>query len=169
MNDSDIIKYFNNLKSIKWKTINLKIQNYLINRYNDFYSTEKTNILRESYYRILNNIDVCPICPICGKKRKFASNKYLKTCGSRKCLANECQKRREETNLKRYGYINQFNNPNNYIKVQNAFIQKYGVDNSWKLKEMKLKAFLKKFFNHLNTLKKQLYNDLDVLYGRYNR
>ena len=111
MNDSDIIKYFNNLKTIKWKLLDDSYQNYLINRYDDFYSTEKTDILRESYYRILNNIDVCSICPICGKKRKFSLNRYLKTCGSRKCLAKECQKRREETNLKRYGYLNQFKNP----------------------------------------------------------
>ena len=140
MNDSDIIKYFNNLKLLRWKTINLEIQNYLINRYDDFCSIEKTDILRESYYRILNNIDVCPICPICGKKCKFVSNKYLKTCGSPKCLAKECQKRREETNFKKYGYKLQFNNPNNYIKVQNAFIQKYGVDNPWKLKEIQDKC-----------------------------
>lgn len=140
MNDSDIIKYLDKFKIIKWKLLDDLYQNYLINRYNDFYSTEKTNILRESYYRILNNINVCPICPICGKKRKFSSNRYLKTCGSNKCLAKECQKKREETNIKKYGYKIQFNNPNNYIKVQNAFIQKYGVDNPWKLKEIQDKC-----------------------------
>ena len=140
MNDSDIIKYLDKFKIIKWKLLDDLYQNYLINRYNDFYSTEKTNILRESYYRILNNIDVCPICPICGKKRKFSSNRYLNTCGTNKCLAKECQKKREETNIKKYGYKIQFNNPNNYIKVQNAFIRKYGVDNPWKLKEIKDKC-----------------------------
>ena len=140
MNDSDIIKYLDKFKIIKWKLLDDLYQNYLINRYNDFYSTEKTNILRESYYRILNNINVCPICPICGKKCKFSSNRYLKTCGSNKCLAKECQKKREETNIKKYGYKIQFNNPNNYIKVQNAFIRKYGVDNPWKLKEIQDKC-----------------------------
>lgn len=38
------------------------------------------------------------------------------------------------------------------------------------MKEMKLKTLFKLFnhlFNHLKVLKKQLYNDLDVLYGRY--
>lgn len=34
------------------------------------------------------------------------------------------------------------------------------------MKEMKLKTLFK-LFNHLNALKKQLYNDLDVLHGRY--
>ena len=140
MNDSDIIKYLDKFKIIKWKLLDDLYQNYLINRYNDFYSTEKTNILRESYYRILNNIDVCPICPICGKKCKFSSNRYLKTCGSPKCLAKECQEKREKTNLEKYGYKTICEHPNIQEKVKNALINKYGVDNPWKLKDVQNKC-----------------------------
>ena len=140
MNDNDIINDLSNRKQIKWNFLDNNIKQYLLNRYDDNYSTEKTDILRESYYRILNNIDVCPICPICGKKRKFNSNKYLKTCGSKKCLANECQKRREETNLKRYGCISIFGDKEIQEKAKQAMIEKYGVDNPWKLKEIQDKC-----------------------------
>ena len=108
MNDNDIINDLSNRQQIKWNFLDNNIKQYLLNRYDDNYSIEKNRyIKRIILYRILNNIDVCPICPICGKQRKFNSNKYLKTCGSKKCLANECQKRREEkqkqTCLQKYG------------------------------------------------------------------
>lgn len=140
MNDNDVIKYLDKFKIIKWKLLDNSYQNYLINRYNDFYSIEKTDILKESYYRILNNIDVCPICPICGKKCKFTLNKYLKTCGSPKCSAKECQKRREETNFKKYGYYGNFGNKHTQDKAKQTIISKYNVDNVFKLKEIREKS-----------------------------
>ena len=91
MTDKDIISILSTYKQIKWKQLKSDIKEYLLNRYNDNYSITEKMILKESYYRILNNIDSCPICPICGNKCKFSISKYLFTCGSKKCSANECE------------------------------------------------------------------------------
>ena len=140
MDDNYIIEYFNKFKVIKWTLISNEIAEYLINRYNDLSSNDKINKFKESYYRIINNIDKCPICPICGKLRKFLGKKYSNTCGDPKCLAKECQNRREQTNIKKYGYANTWRSPNIQDKVKQSFILKYGVDNPWKLKKIQNKC-----------------------------
>ena len=140
MTDKDIISILSNYKQIKWKQLKPDIKKYLLNRYNDNYSITEKMILKESYYRILNNIDSCPICPICGNKCKFSISKYLFTCGSKKCSANECQKRREETFFKKHGYLGNFSNPKIREKAKNNILTKYGVDNVFKIKEIYQKA-----------------------------
>ena len=140
MTDLDIITILSTYKRIKWKQLNTDIKEYLLSRFNDLSSVDEIDKLKEAYYRIVNKIETNPTCPICGNKNPFRNKKYLKTCGSPKCMANECQKRREETNFKKYGYISQFHNPDNYERTKKAFIKKYGVDNPWKLKEIQDKC-----------------------------
>ena len=72
MTDNDIINDLSNRKQIKWKFLDNNIKQYLLNRYDDNYSSDEQQILKESYYRILNNIEKCPVCPICGNKCKFS-------------------------------------------------------------------------------------------------
>ena len=142
MTDEDIILILSKYKQIKWKFIDNNIKEYLLNRYNDNYSIDEKFILKESYYRILNKFNICPTCSICGNKRKFLyyENKYSNTCGSPKCLAKECQKRREQTNLNKYGYRARFENENTRQIAKQSIINKYGVDNVLKLTEIQQKA-----------------------------
>jgi hypothetical protein len=150
MNDNDVIEYLLKYKQIKWKFLENNIKEYLLNRYDDNYSSCEKLILKESYYRILNNIEKCPICPICGNKCKFSYFNYLKTCGSPKCLAKECQKRREQTNFEKYGYYGNFGNKHTQDKAKQTIISKYDVDNVFKLKEIREKSEktkLKKYGN----------------------
>ena len=140
MNDNDIINDLSNRKQIKWNFLEYNIKEYLLNRFNDLYSIKEIDKLRESYYRIINKINVQPICPICGNKIPFHNKKYLKTCGNPKCLAKECQEKREKTNLEKYGYKTICEHPNIQEKVKNALINKYGVDNPWKLKDVQNKC-----------------------------
>ena len=139
MNDNDIINYLSSRKQIKWKTLDKNIKEYLLNRYTDNYSLLEKNTLKESYYRIFNNIEKCPICPICGNKCKFLYFDYSKTCGNHKCLAKECQKRREQTNFEKYGYYGNFGNKFTQNKAKQTIISKYNVDNVFKLKEIRKK------------------------------
>lgn len=81
---------------------------YIMNRYKDSKS------LKESLYRIYWNIEIRPVCKICGKEVNFISGK----CKSKgklfdNCCSIECQ--------------NKYRNKN---KI-NAFIKKYGVNNPW--------------------------------------
>ena len=57
MTDNDIINDLSNRKQIKWKFLDNNIKQYLLNRYDDNYSSCEKLILKESYYRILNNIE----------------------------------------------------------------------------------------------------------------
>ena len=150
MSDNDIINNLFNRKQIKWKFLDNNIKQYLLNRYDDNYSSCEKLILKESYYRILNNIEKCPICPICGNKCKFLYFSYSKTCGSPKCLAKECQKRREETNFERYGYSCQFGNKEILDKAKQTIISKYNVDNVFKLKEIREKSYKTKLEKYGN-------------------
>ena len=136
MTDNDIINDLSNRKQIKWKFLDNNIKQYLLNRYDDNYSNDEQQILKESYYRILNNIEKCPVCPICGNKRKFSYFIYLKTCGNHKCVAKECQKRREQTNFEKYGYYGNFGNKHTQDKIKQTIISKYNVDNVFRLKEI---------------------------------
>lgn len=140
MNDLDIISLLSNKKNIQWQKLQNNIKEYLLQRFDDLSSCDKTTKLKESYYRIVNKIEINPICPICGEKIPFRSKKYLITCGKPKCLAKECQERREQTNLEKYGYKTICDAPDIQQKVKDAMINKYGVDNPWKLKEVQLKC-----------------------------
>ena len=148
MNDNDIINDLSNRKQIKWKFLDNNIKQYLLNRYDDNYSSCEKLMLKESYYRILNNIEKCPTCPICGNKCKFLSFSYSRTCGSPKCLANECQKRREQTYFEKYGYYGNFGNKHTQDKAKQTIISKYNVDNVSKLKEVREKVNKTKLEKH---------------------
>lgn len=83
---------------------------YLRNRYTDSES------LKESIYRLKYNIEIRPICPICGGRVKWLkSNKYNATC------CKECA------------------NKLNYINRTSTCIRKYGVDNPAKSELIKHK------------------------------
>ena len=176
MTDNDIINDLSNRKQIKWKFLDNNIKQYLLNKYDDNYSSDEQQILKESYYRILNNIEKCPVCPICGNKCKFSYFIYLKTCGNHKCVAKECQKRREQTNFEKYGYYGNLGNKHTQDKAKQTIISKYNVDNVFRLKEIreksektKLEKYGNKYYNNQEKVKQtclERYNSTSPLGNR---
>lgn len=98
------------------------IINYLKYRYNDSESD------RETIYRIHYNIENTPLCPICGKKLKFygRNNKiFLSHC------SNKCKKLDSEVNTKWKESCGELGT--NREKAKQTMINKYGVDNPYKI------------------------------------
>lgn len=125
MNDEDIKKWCSQWKNIPFKKI---INNnlfpdyikYLENRFDD------TTDVRESLYRIKNNINESPICPICGNHIKWIG-KYNKTCSS-KCKYTYAINKAIKTNLKKYGVSYQIASDHTKQKIKETNIERYGVD-----------------------------------------
>lgn len=80
------------------------------------------DITTQNYYdQFIEHDDLS--CPECGKKRQFKNLTigYLSTCGNKKCRYADVQKKKEETNLQRYGTKNPFQNE----EVRKAAFEKY--------------------------------------------
>lgn len=128
--NSNIIKNINNEK---YK----ELKKFLDNRYNDIPSDKFS--YSEIVYRIKNNIDIRPVCEVCGKPVNFIKmNKGFSKCCSKEC-SNISPKRIEkikETCIKKYGNTCVFNSPYYIEKIKETNIEKYGVDNPWKSHEI---------------------------------
>lgn len=70
-------------------------------------------------------------CPYCDNERNFVHGRYKETCSDKACI----QKHREATNLGKYGNKCSLKGSNEQ-KVVDAIIEKYGVDNVFKLDSM---------------------------------
>ena len=113
MTDKEVIDYIwsknNNFNVLYSKgKISQEMLDYLSNRYNDSTS------LRESLYRIKHNLEIRPVCHICGAPVKFDGNVFKKAC---------CPSHRIDQS-----------------KIKKAVKEKYGVDNISQLKETKEKV-----------------------------
>ena len=124
MTDNDIINYFTQFisnRQINWKKLPKDIEEYLKNRYND----NSTNLLKESYARIKNNIEVLPECPTCHKKHIFTNRldkpPYPIYC-SNKCKgkSKEWLNKQKKTKQNKYGD----QNDNNRIQYKQKCIDK---------------------------------------------
>ena len=129
----------------------------LINYYNDSTS------INETIYRIVNNIDIRPVCKICGKPVKFTNGKFPTYCcpkcrnndpdviaknkaGVSKSLKEVYQKRggeiknkRKETLKEKYGIetASPFGITQFQDKAKETIKQKYGVDNVLRLSQFR--------------------------------
>ena len=110
-----------------------KIYEYLTNRYSD------SSSLKETLYRIFNNIEVRPVCNICGNKLKF-DNGFKKFCSNRCAqLSNESKEKRKKTCLERYGVDNYSKTSEYKQRIKSTCLERYGVEYSWQSKECKEK------------------------------
>lgn len=139
IDDKEIIKIFviktksNKLKS-KLTTYNINKHKdeyeYLLKRYSD------SSSINESLYRIINNIEIRPICKICGNNVKFVggavSGHFKNTCEDKKCK----QLNYERLIKEKYGVCNVFKLNSVKEKSKRSLINKYGVDNCAKSKEI---------------------------------
>lgn len=130
--------------SIRMRWHNIKchkeIYEYLINYFDDADDTNSSST--EILYRIMNNISVKPVCPVCGKPAKF--KRFDKGYGvfcSNKCRRSKegeqwVQKMVKETNLERYGVEYPAQTPESLQKTISTQYKKYGcVFNPQKVKE----------------------------------
>lgn len=140
---------------------------YIVNRFDDnSLSITDNEYLRECIYRIVNEINDIPRCKMCGKPITFKYNCYSKYC-SRKCsnsdsdviekISKSCsnslkqkykedgesiKKKRKETLTIKYGE-DATSSPFSVNEIQNVsknkILEKYGVDNMFKLDWVKTK------------------------------
>ena len=128
------------------------IKKYLLNRF------EYVESIQESLYRIKNNIEIRPVCPVCGKYVKFLGLKkkgFTYHC-SQYCSNNDLNtiNKSKQSSLRKYGVDNYSKTkehkervkqtclekygreiPFNYDKSKETCLEKYGVDNYFKTKE----------------------------------
>ena len=137
--DNSIIEYINNYKNTHkifrpTRVLSEEQILYIKNRYTD------TSDLKENIYRLLNNIENIPLCPVCKKEKcKWNGGSYNKYC-SKKCSALENSAFKDAE------------------KIKNIIYNKYGVYNVLSLKETHEKAKRTKLLrygdeNYVNTEK----------------
>ena len=98
---------------MRWHNIKChkEIYEYLINYFDDADDTNSSST--EILYRIMNNISVKPVCPVCGKPSEF---KRFDRGYSLFCSKN-CRRSKEGEQIVRE-------------KTTNTFIEKYGCINA---------------------------------------
>lgn len=141
----NLLKQFLNRKGNRYDNC---IWNYVNNRYSDSHSWT------ESLVRIVLGIEKRPVCKECKKEIDFKYNLGYK-CFNEFCsyhcqmiYLNKAKKintasaikkqktNREKTMIKKYGVDNPYKLDEVKKRVKNTFIAKYGVDNPFKKKEL---------------------------------
>lgn len=145
--DTNLVKYYYHKSGKKFKK---EIYDYVIKRFTD------SNSFKESLYRIFYEIEFRPKCKYCGKSLEYKGTSYrmftdycnfhcqMKYLNSIKKLNNnesilKGKISREKTLINKYGVDNPFKLKEIRNKIKETFIDKYGVDNPWKSKEIKEK------------------------------
>ena len=119
--------YFQKYKLIPWNHLPEKIEQYLLTRYKD------CNNIKESWYRISNNLNNIPKCAYCHKNNvKWDGRNYTKCCCkecARKIAGINAQKSLLSMSEQTKYEINE--------KRKNTSILRYGIDNIMKLEKTK--------------------------------
>ena len=136
INDEYIKNIFNTsqIHESKIKSLSDDILKYLNNRYKDSTS------IKETIFRIINNIEIHPKCPECNKLVKVKYRKetpFYSTCGDPNCIHKRKGNGPKEACIKKYGLINVFQLDEVKEKIKKVCLQKYGVEhhsqsNIWK-------------------------------------
>ena len=132
-----IVKNYNKYLLSTSKDFNKDLYNYLKVKYNDSKS------IKETLYRIKNNINVRPTCKKCKNEVKFIGGKEIFGNFCCKSCANSYNHEvADNTKINKYGTIN------NLDKMKSTCIKRYGVDNPWKsnkIKEKLKQTWLRKY------------------------
>jgi len=148
IDDQYIIEYFFKpgfFNAHQYKKMTNEIKEYLENRYSDSLS------LKETIYRIKYNIDIHPICPVCGKLIPFSGHfpRLFNDHCSTKCstLDKNVQKKLKQTKLEKYGDENYTNKE----KSKQTSLEKYGCEhytNREKCKQTKLERYGDEYYTN---------------------
>ncbi len=154
----------------------------LYNQIENYYDDSES--IPETIYRIINDINIRPVCNACGQPVKFSNGQFSRFC-SAKCRNNDpsvleknaenvskslkevykqkgdkIKEARRKTNLERYGVdsCSLFASEDFQEKSKDAIKSKYGVDNIFKLKEFHNKSILSNREKSINLQKERGYN-----------
>ena len=182
MNDNDVLNYFNKWKYIPWARVKSEYKDYLLNRFKDTIFYENiTDTLKECIYRLRNNIEEIPKCPICGKPRKSYLYAYGQSCGNKECVAkihletylnnihkkygdninsytqlDYVKEKTKQTCLKKYGSNSPLGNREIWEQTRKHTIEKYGAAyNKEKYNETLMKKYGVPWFTLSNKLKEK--------------
>ena len=152
-------------------------ESYIKNNYPEFHQLVLNNILinnlpigisfKEKLWYFINNITDEVVCKFCNNKVKFnrnIRNGYKLYCSSKCSQKNpETKRKREETNIKRYGVDNIAKLQESKNKTEETNIKKYGTKSSFqnkKVREKWRKGIKEKYgYDHifqLESVKKQI-------------
>lgn len=98
------------------------------------------SVFTERIYHIINDFKDYPKCPVCNQNTKFINfiKGYSKFCSVRcSCKDEEVKRKKEETNLKLYGYKNPTKNIKIQKKSKETKFKKYGNENYINVKKIK--------------------------------
>ena len=161
MTDKEVIDYIwsknNNFNVLYSKgKISQEMLDYLSNRYNDSTS------LRESLYRIKHNLEIRPVCHICGAPVKFDGNVFKKAC----CPSHRIDQSKIKKAVKeKYGVDNISQLKETKEKVKNTIITRYGVPNAFNIGKEKSITYRKE---HKEEVKNKRENTCLKKYGVNN-
>ena len=114
------------------------IKKYLLNRF------EYVESIQESLHRIKNNIEIRPVCPVCGKRVKYIGrgwSLYREHCSTRcSSLDKKVKEKLIDTCLNKYGVTNGAASEQAKEKSKKTCLEKYGVEYSWQSENNKEKA-----------------------------
>ena len=158
MNDNDIKNIFfnengridSNKLTHEYIINHKEIFEYLNVRYSDSLS------IRETLRRIYNNIEIRPVCNICGSPVHFIGKRkmlYTKTCGKGKCYCKE----RDKIMLKKYGITNFGGTKESVEKIKKTKLERYGdpyFNNIEKTKQTCLERYGNPYSNNPESVKK---------------
>lgn len=161
--EKEIILYVKNKSNgMKWDKLPLNYVEYLKQRFTD----NRTDSIKESYYRILYSIDTVPKCEICGKAALYVGKYnfiYGTTCGCKECRKTIRQIKSKQTKLDRYGDPN-YNNNN---KSKETLFKKYGVTASFNIPHVR-ENMIKSHHKNRNEITKKIRNTCMKRYGVIN-
>ena len=141
-------KRFSTYQYYNKKTLSKKLETYYPNilieyklYLNDFNSEE------EALYCLLRHDDISNhLCPICGKPNTFynLNHGYRNSCGNKKCIetivqSDEAKKKRENTNLNRYGHKSSASSEQVKATMKANNLAKYGYESVSQIPEKKEK------------------------------
>lgn len=115
------------------------IKSFLFSRY------QYVDCIEESIHRIQLHYEDRPICPICGKNVKYLAysrktNKiYYNTCCSKKCAVKLAINKGKKTCIEKYGVDNTLKLKEVREKAKKTCIERYGVESYAKTNEFKEK------------------------------
>ena len=94
--------------------------------------------IKETIYRLANNIKEHPKCPICGNKINFVNtNKGYNIGCSQSCINKITYENQKQKLIKQYGVTNISQLPEIKEKIKQTFLNNYGVNNPNKVKEVR--------------------------------
>lgn len=130
LNDEYVLKYLSKWKYVPWNRIDNNIKEYLLNRFDEYtHWDDEKKILKENYFRLLNNIESLPKCPICGDYCVSRIYSYGICCNKQSCRGKVQHKTYLKTLKEKYGeeYVNTTQIKEFKEKIKQTCLEKYGA------------------------------------------